>query len=357
MPCYTVVTDEDLEAWDAFVERHPQGVHQQLSWWMRRQEFALVETGVVVAREGGRICAGAALYHFGLPHAGHGVTIAPNGPLVEAGHLGCLPDLVRAIVQEGRRRKAILIQFEAFAAHVDAPLRQAARVWPVENDVIWRLYHPGLWRDVRVILEGRSEEDLLKSFRQDTRSRIRQAIRKGYEVAVCESESDLRAGYDILQRAAAERGYGVRPLPVFLDLFEAGQRRGAAHALICRFEGETLGFRFAIRCGRGLYGVRIAHRETDKSGPVGRFLHWHCMKQAMAWGLAYYSLGAPTRGSIAEFKEGFNPVIVDNRRFVTVVLRPEILPWVRLLINDTGLMDSARRVAYGLLARKAAPRK
>jgi hypothetical protein len=127
MPCYPVATDEDLEGWDAFVERPPQGVHPQLSWWMRRREFALPETGVVVAREGGRICGGAALYHFGLPYAGRGATIAPNGPLVEAGHLGCLPDLVRAIVQEGRRRKAILIQFKAFAAPFDAPLRQAAR--------------------------------------------------------------------------------------------------------------------------------------------------------------------------------------------------------------------------------------
>jgi len=344
---------QELDAWDAWIINHPHANHVHLSWWMRGQRFPLLRSTVMACYEAGRIVGGAALYHFEMPVIGHGVTIAANGPLVEPGRLDVLPHLVHDLARHARERNAVLLQFEGFAPELSSELARVTSHWRTEPDVVWNLYHPGRWHDVRILVRDRTEEQLLMQFSSKTRYRIRQAIRRGYEVTECLDVGDLKTGHDMWAEAGRRNGFAVRPWGTFLDLYRAGHARGHAVAALCRLDREPLAFKLNVWAGRGLHGIGLAIRRVPAAAPAGRILYWRCLEWVRRRGFDYYSLGGFGAGvANDQFKRSFAPEVVDNHRAISILLRPGLVSLARSWISGDRNIELRKSLMRLVFARR-----
>lgn len=337
------VTQEELARWDDFVTSLPQGNHWQLSWWLACHQHAFATTGILAVEEAGRIVAGTAYHRYGM--RGINVTIVSNAPLVTDPSSPALACLLAALEEDCRRKGSFLLQFEAFEPEVAEPLRAFFSRRPTEDQPIWKLRHPGIWRDIRIPLAGRTPEQLLKSFNRLARRQIRDAQEAGVEVIEARDEQGISQAYEVFRESSARKGYVIRGYKDFRALIQEAWKRGMGRLLLARIDSVPASFLFGVFYRVGAVGVHTGYTERHARIPSNRLLHWHMMLRAMEEGIPYLSLAAPGRGGVREFKDAFHPQLIDNTRFVTVLLRPCLTGVLRPLIGDVRWMGPLKWLA------------
>ncbi|MBM4017307.1 MAG: GNAT family N-acetyltransferase [Planctomycetes bacterium] len=334
MPVTWVRTPEQAAAWDRLMATHPAGSAYLLSWYLAQQRLPRVEVEIAYQEREGQAVAGAVLYTYRLP-AGGAVCQVPSGPVALEGAEGLLEELIQAIVARAREKRAMLLQFEAFEAEMRDVLRESLKGLELRDEALWKLYHPTTWRELRVDLRGKDPESLLMSFRQTTRQCVRKAQKEGADVSTVTDDEDLAAVHALWVRSAEERGYVPRSLESFRALVRASAERGMGHVLGCRERGRLAAFVYAIFYGSGSVYIAGAFDPQMSRGNAHHLVHYRAMCLAMERGIPYYSLAGPGTGGLRTFKAGFRPVLVDNWRFVTVVLKP-LRAWAAKAIIGQG---------------------
>lgn len=331
-------TPDELTAWDSFVTSHPGGSHWQLSWWLARHRRRFVTNRIIAVFDGSKIVAGAGLYRFGPAWPAPAVTVVTNAPLMEAGREDALKVLANGLVDEARRNGSMLLQLEAFDAGLTEPLGASLAGRTVHREALWKLYHPGVWREVRILLSGRTPDELLKSFNRLVKRQIKKAEEAGVEVSDASDDEAVRTAHHIWSEGGKRKDYRIRSFSDFRDLVAEAARHGMAHLLVARINGEPASFLFSIFYGCGAVAVSTAFTDQHAEIPSNRYLHWRAMLEAQARGLPYFSLAAPGRDGVRQFKDHFHPELIDNTRFATVVLRPALVALSRGLIGNAKWM-------------------
>lgn len=334
-------TAEQYALWDALVMSHPAGSAYHLSWYLEHQRLPRCTVEIVLAEQDARAVAGAVVYTFRLP-AGIVVSLVPSGPIARAAHEKQLPDVVKAIVQRAAAAGAMLVQFEAFEAETRDVIRDEFPPHRRFDHPVWKLYHPSLWRELRVDLRGKTAETLLASFTTTTRQRIREAMKLDADVFEIRDDSALDEIHALWEHGGRELGYVIRPLTSFRALVKESWRRDAGILVATRHEGHLAAFVYAIFHANGAMYMYGAHDRQFSQRYSTRILQYRAMCAAVERGVPYYSLGGPADGGIREYKMSFRPHMVDNWRFVGVVLRPMQLRLLRGLIGNTKWMNRAK---------------
>ena len=341
--CRILEGADELRAWDRFVASHPQGSHWHLSWWLDCHRAPFSRTGILAVEQDGRIVAGTAWHRYGFRQCN--VTIVSNGPLVSDPASPALGSLLASLKEDCRRAGSFLLQFEAFEPAMGEPLRSFFARHRLEDQPVWKLRHPGIWRDIRIPLAGRTQEELPKSFNRLARRQIRDAQQAGVEIVEGCDDGDIATAYEIFRESSARKGYVIRSRQDFRELIRQAWKHGMGRLLLARVEGVPAGFLFGVFHHCGAVGVHTGHTERYANIPTGRLLHWYMMLQAMNEGIPYLSLAAPGRGGVREFKDAFHPQLIDNTRFVTVILKPHLVEPLRGLIGDVRWMEPLKRLA------------
>ena len=314
-------TADQYALWDALLMSHEAGNGYLLSWYLAHQQYPRVDVDVAVFEHQGRAAAGAVLYTFRLP-CGTSVCLVPSSPICQRGQEKSVFQLVKALAERAARKRAMLLQFEAFEPRMRDVIRDSLRSYRLGNEAIWKLYHPTQWRELKVELSGKTPETLLAGFGGDCRRRIRQGMGESVAVQEVAEESALDEVHSLWVRSAADRGYTPRPRDSFVSLVEEVRARQAGALLVSRINGQLAAFVFAIFHGVGSTFVATAYDAAINPGFATHLLQYRAMCMAMERGCAWYSLGGPGTAGIREYKSGFRPVLVDNWRFVTAVLHP-----------------------------------
>jgi len=352
----------DFDAWDAYVAGHPHGTHTHLSWWLEAHRRPQLETAVALLRDegsggaAGAIRGGAAIYLFRLPVIRQAVAVVSAGPLIDADAASSLGALLDEIAAHCTREGAVLLQFEAFAADMTEPLRGHFTDRRPAADPIWKLYHPSLWREFRVRLAGRTPDEIMAGFNQGTRRKIRGAQKAGVTIDAVRDEAGLREAWDIWCEDAQRQSYTPRPWEQVRAIYRAASQRDRGEVLTAHVGGQTAGFNFILHFGIGTYylhgGFRSALQETNPN----HILQYEAMCRAQKRGAAYYSLAAPGRDGLYQYKSGFGGEIVDNTRFCSVPLRRMRLSLLRPMIGQVRWMKAAKRwVVRGRGAAESTP--
>jgi hypothetical protein len=292
----------------------------------------------------GRAVAGAALYTYRLP-VGGAVCQVPSGPIAREDAEDALTELIQALVARSRRKRAMLLQFEAFESETRDVLKDSLTGLHLRDDAVWKLYHPTLWRELRVDLRDKTPETLLASFRQDIRQRIRKALKEGLDPQVVGDAPGIDEVHAMWVRSAEERGYVPRPIEGFRSLVQDSARRGMGALLACRAEGKVAAFVYVIFHGCGSVYIAGAFDPGVSHGIAHHLLHYRAMCMAIERGIPYYSLGGPAGGGLRTFKRGFRPVLVDNVRFVTAVLKPVRVWSLKAFLGQAAWIQKAKRWA------------
>ncbi len=84
-------------------------------------------------------------------------------------------------------------------------------------------------------LEGKSEDEILKNMKQNTRNIIRKTLKHGIEIKELEKK-DLKEFYKIMVETSKRKGFAIRSLEYFEDMYDLYHPRGEIKYLITKLD-------------------------------------------------------------------------------------------------------------------------
>ncbi|MCS6837055.1 MAG: peptidoglycan bridge formation glycyltransferase FemA/FemB family protein [Anaerolineae bacterium] len=313
--------------WDALAQAMPS-THILQSWaW---GDFKRAETGWQPLRlaftESEQIVACASVGQrrlFGLS-----LLYAPKGPLLARLDLALLEGVLEQLEALARQRRALWLKIDpdivlgrgvpntdedepdAFGQAVCDLLH--ARGWHFSHEQIQ--FPNTLKTDLSLALD-----ELLASFSQNTRRKIRTAEKRGVVVRPA-TPNDMPLLYDLYQQTGARDGFLTRPYSYYRHAWEGFMRAGLAQAFIAELEGQPLAhvvlYRYGATCWYFYGASSVLHRDAMPNYA----LQWTALQWAKSQGCTTYDWwGAPTvfheddrLWGVYEFKRGFRGQVVRH---------------------------------------------
>lgn len=283
-----VRTDLPAQEWGDLVAAHPHAhILQTAEWGELKATFGWSPQRVAIL-EDGVPRAGALVLYRRLPLGLGLLAYVPRGPLVDWERPEEVAELLKAVAEAARARRAV-------ALIVEPDLPDEPRWRELLTALGFRPSPLGSIQPRRtlVIDIGRSEADILAAMKSKTRYNIRLAQRKG--VTVWEgTESDFPAFHRLMAETAARDRFGVHAPAYYEQAYRLFVPRGRARLLMAGVEGEPVAALMVFALGRRawyFYGASSdAHREKM---PTYR-LQWEAICWARSRGCTEYDLwGVP----------------------------------------------------------------
>jgi lipid II:glycine glycyltransferase (peptidoglycan interpeptide bridge formation enzyme) len=309
------------EAWDDFLQEREGAHYWQLHGWLSSYEPLGLESGVITKTDEGGILGGAGFVSYRLPLSMGRIFIVPHGPVCSDPDSGVFEELMDALVDYCRSRRAIYIQ--------TWPHAQAADTATLDRYVRAGFTGPRLFRShgfssiVLAIDIGRqSEQEVLAAMKRKKRKYCRLALTSGLELCTGESYEFLEQCHQVWKEAFAVHGAEVRPLSTYRVVLERLVRKGKGLLLQARKDDELVGALCVVFVGGSAVPIGAGMRRAFSKLFPSEFLHMSAMRLARERGLQTYDLNNWGPDSLAQYKRGFRPVERTWAKPCSMVLRP-----------------------------------
>lgn len=296
------IISPDKELLDSFVIQNKGNFQQSWDWIQMYDRQGLSVMRWMVYDEGEPLLAACFIR---LPlRAGKHYWLCPGGPTFS----------------NQQNKKALAVLIEKIKSELDGVFVRFDSLQEDQNSEIWK--NDMLTRAIKnhspnatqiLSLNGRDEEEVLKSMHSKTRYNIRLAERKGVQIRV--EDKYLNDFLEVLKKTANRDGFSLHPDQHYRDilslpntfLFSALHKNNyTAGAVVIKF-GDSMIY---------LHGASD-YRFRRLMSPY--LLHWRIIKQAMQDGVGYYDFwGVAPRGGqnhpwqgITRFKENFGGQYVE----------------------------------------------
>jgi len=287
--CVTRVVVSDAselsaESWDAFTQRFARGhLLQSWAWGQFKARFGWPEPVRLAVIEEGRLLAGAQLLFRPLPTGWWTTAYAPKGPLLDPAQPQVAEQMLAAIHQVCRRRRAISLKVEP-----DWEDSAAAHAWWQERGFRPSAQTVQPRRTVLVDLAP-DEDSVLAAMKSKTRYNVRLAARRGIAVRPG-TNSDLPAFYRLLQVTSERNGFGIHTAAYYSEVWRTFSGRDAARLFIAEFQGRPLAGLMAFVWGRQAWYMYGASSDDERQRMPNHLLQWEAMRWAKARGCESYDL-------------------------------------------------------------------
>ena len=280
----TLQGDDELAAWDAFVEASPGSGFMQLSAWLFAKELDGCQTRIAAAFEDGKIAGGAGIIYARNPgsgmttilHSPHGPVLPWHDPPRAASILRHLGDPVRAL---GREVGAVAWRVEP-------------ALGPPRPDALRGFTRAPLCvvPETTLILDCTlSDHALLAQMHSKGRYNARLAERHGVTVERCDAPETAPRFHRLLEESGDRHDFFVEPMRSHLNIARALAPERALW-LFARRDGVDLAAGFFVRAG-----TRLTYLYGGSSGDAAQWmapslLHLEATREARRLGLAQYDL-------------------------------------------------------------------
>jgi hypothetical protein len=271
----------------------------------------------------------------------------PHGPAALTHSPSAVPALLDAIEDYAADIGAMFVQVMPFerAEHderweeraegaslpYDPELPQGAE-HAVSDELSRRAYQRKSYFDLlKVPCEGQivrlGVEDLLSTFRSQTRYNIRRTQRSDeMEVVSVDSVESLAAAYGLLRRNAERYGGSVRPWSNFKSAVWPAIRAGCTLVLAAYWRDEPVCVNVtALGGNRGACLMGAAKRVDIGSLRPAHLLQYTAMIETRNRGFPEYDLTSLCGGGVGTFKRGFRPSYYRLSGSLVKTLRPGML--------------------------------
>jgi hypothetical protein len=332
------VPAEQVEQWN---ERllSTGAAHFQFPYWTepyRRLGFSIV---YLECASDGRPYAYAAMLCVGVP--GFRIGLIDQGPinLVD----GSVVDFesLQSLRKWACRHGFAFLRFTHFDAEVLDRVASVDGARRVNAFPFYGSKSTGLFVEMK-----EDEEELLASFQRVARRNIRDARKAGYEIRSSDSAEEFAKTWPLFESLAQRRGIRFyRPVQGWADLVRRASEHDCVRLYTAHLAGKIVEAIVIVRgshCAEYILGAYDPDAAKDETSP-SCLLHWHAMRQAVAWGCRWYDLGPRTSPAIYQFKSKFRPVeriasppvtLVTNRitylLWSSVFLRVVLPLWPRI---------------------------
>ncbi len=138
-------------------------------------------------------------------------------------------------------------------------------------------------------LAGRTEAELLASFKPQTRRNIKLSVEKhGVEVVEDLTRDDLAVFNDLMQITGARDGFRPRPLSYFQTLWDNLVPAHMAKLFLTRYQGEYLSGALCFVIGDKAWYVYGASGNEHRNVMPNYAMQWAMIRWARAQGCAWY---------------------------------------------------------------------
>ena len=324
------------EEYETFNRKHKNGtVFQSYLWSGAKPSWRW--TGVKI-RRGGVLKGIMGVLIRPVPFTGYTLMYAPRGPVFDENDISTLSELTAAAETIARKERAYVFKADTDIAYGstgfrDAMLSLGYRLLPesldfdnIQPQFVARLY-----------LNGRTEQEVMASFKNKTRYNIRLAQRKGVEVKVCGKEA-LDEFYPIMQVTGQRDGFIIRSLEYFRTMFDALGDNVRLYMAYC--DGTAAAGAICANYGRKTWYQYGASSNEYRDRMPNYLLQWEMIRWAIQMGSDVYDFRGVS-GNLDEnsphyglwrFKRGFAAQMVKLAGEFEYVYHPVVYKFMQIYI-------------------------
>lgn len=311
--------DAHRSQWDSWLANALHGSSLQVSAHLASYRQYRAEVSLhVIEDQNGNLLAGAAVLSWRVPLVGSCFGEANGAPM---GEVAWWPILLKKMSHWAQERRWMCLGVSPHVSRADpATLAALSGCGFLPGKPLAPLEH--LAADLRVSLEGRSNQALLASFRRQTRQNILNSLDAGHQIVSPTTPEDIAQTARFLHGTATENGVSVRPLSNFVPTVSGIVRSGAGYAALVEQRGEPMAAGVFVYAGQAHRCYQLATKRTNPDSKAAYFLHWNAITRARDQGAKWYHFTGRSVPSVYQFKRGFRPEEFDLMRHYRLVFHP-----------------------------------
>lgn len=324
------VTKENLEEYEQFIAHHPQGLFMHSSKWAKVKSSWKWEA-LLCRNDDGKIKGSAAVLIRSIPVIHFTLLYCCRGFCCDPHDFATIDELFGGLKELAKQKKGYVIKIDP-----EIPVEETAF-----SDHLKQLgfRHLGVAKNFENVqpefvycfdYQGRSEEELMMSFKADYRNRIRKSERKGVEVKICGKEG--LDDFIRLMRETGERdGFSTRPVSYFASILE--NLGDDCRLYMAYLNGEAIAGTIAIRFSRTMKYQYGASSNAHRNAYPNYLLQWRMIQWGLESGCEKYDFGGISGDledeanhlyGLYRFKRGFNGYVEQFVGEFDYVIHPMI---------------------------------
>lgn len=306
MPILDFNNKEEVKEYEDFVLSYDgASFMQDLSWGKVKNNW---KQEAVYLKEDGKIIAAMMLLVQKIPFNST-IIYAPRGPVCDIYDIELVNRLVKEVEPLAKKYKACMLKFDPqrlYDKKLDEMYKKAkykTTGYKPDPDFLIQPSH-----NMVLKIDGKTEEELMKSFAEKTRYNIRLSGRKGVTVRYSRDVEDLKKFYEIYKITTIRDKIGCRDYEYFVRMLDAYDET-KLRIYIAEHEGDALSAAIATNIGGELFYVYGASSNEKRNLMPNYAMQMAMIRWGLETGCKTYNFGGvlnldPNNG-LYKFKTGF----------------------------------------------------
>ena len=280
-----IVDINNADELDAFSEKHKNGHFLQTSLWGKvKSDWKWF--GVICRNDSGEITGTLAVLLRKISKLPYHMMYAPRGPVCDFDDKETFCALIEAAKEEGKKYNAYELKIDKDVPNDNEEYRATALSQGFKFKGKTINFEDFQCRCViRILLDGRSEDEVFAAFHSDHRRKIRIAMKNNVEVKIHGSEM-AETFYQIMKETCERDGFELRSAAYFakiLDVFGDKARLYMAY-----YEGEPIAGAISVLWGDKVWYFYGASSNSNRKVMPNYLLQWEMIKWAIEEGCKIY---------------------------------------------------------------------
>ncbi len=306
MPVLDFNNEEEVKEYEDFILNHVgTSFMQDLNWGKVKSNW---KQEAIYLREDGKIVAAMMLLIQPVP-LNSTFIYAPRGPVCDVYDIDLVNRLIKEAEPIAKKYKSYVLKFDPqviYDEKLDTMYKKAGYKTTGYKPDADDLIQPG--HNMVLNIDGKTEEELMKSFAEKTRYNIRLSGRKGVTVRYSRDVEDLKKFYEIYEITTIRDKIGKRPYEYFERMLEAYDET-KLRIYIAEHEGQALAAAIATNIGGELFYVYGASSNEKRNLMPNYAMQMAMIRWGIETGCKTYNFGGvlnldPNNG-LYKFKIGF----------------------------------------------------
>lgn len=314
---------EDEELYEFLQSNHKSHYLQSPEWAQVKINWKHER---IIIRNDGKIVGTMSVLLKKVPILNAYMMYAPRGFVCDPDDKETLKKLTEGVKQIAKKYNAFIFRMDPDIPDEDYSFKETMKALGYKSKGSRKTIQPKFV--YRLDIKGKTEEELLKSFKSKTRYNINLAMRKNVKIK-CVTEKDIAVFYEILSCTAKRDHFCLRNIAYYERILNS---MGAEHAklFIAECENEPVAAAMAVFYGNKAWYLYGGSTDKYRNYMPTYLLQWEMIKWARSKQCDIYDFGGisgyqnenhPMYG-VYRFKSGFKGDIISFTDEFYMVFKP-----------------------------------
>lgn len=324
------VKREDIDDWNQRLQK-TDATYRQYPYWLESFRKPGVTPKYFILQTKNEPLAYTSFLSFGPPGARIGIM---HGGLIPLSDLQIDTSVVKSFIQLTRDRGYFFLKISHPS---QAILDEFSKNVLTEKGSFFPGYENS--RNHLLIRQTKDDNEMMSSFNETGRRKIRKGQKAGYEICVSDEPDALSDIWPMLEKHAAQKGIKAsnRTLGEWLRVMRDARKHNCVRLYLvrlnARFVKAILILKYGTTAEYMIGGMDIDVLQENESPAA--FAHWFVMRDIYQDGCEYYNIGSPGDGvnnQTFQFKRNFRPSLFVHPESTAIILKPRLFRSWKFLV-------------------------